>query len=390
MKAYLEAIEPFVLDYLEQARELRRALHKIPESGFHETRTQAFILKYLRALGYEPETLCATGVALFIPGSQAGSAVALRSDIDALEINEPESCDFHSEHPGMMHACGHDGHMTMLLLTAKILKEHPEIEHRDTLLIFQPAEEGPGGAGPMCESGIFERCGVSEIYGYHLFPFVEEGVISTTPGPMMAMTSEFYPLITGRASHAGNPENGIDALVAAAQFVLGAQTIVSRSVACEETALINIGTLEAGERMNIVPKQAKLSGTMRSYNPDVQMLMKERMQALLDGIDTMYGTSSSLGFTDMYPPVRNDAALFEQVWKKIPGPKERFKKVMLAEDFAVYQEHLPGVFIGIGCGSPEYSADLHTDAFNFDESVLLRGVDLYLRLIQNQEQDDVH
>lgn len=388
MTDYMNTLASFMPSYLEEAVRLRRALHKIPEAGFKETQTQAFIQQYLTELGYEPETLCKTGTAVFIPANDSTKkdlpGRALRSDMDGLCISEPESCEWRSEHNGFMHACGHDGHMAMLLLTAKILAENPAIMHGNVLLVFQPAEEGPGGAGPMTDSGIFERYGIEEIYGYHLFPFIEEGVVSTTPGPMMAMTSEFYLTIKGRATHAGNPELGTDALMAACAFVNGVQTIVSRDIARDESTLINVGTLTAGERMNIVPGEARITGTMRSYQLSVQETMKKRMRALIAGMDTMYETQTTTDIVDMYPPVINSPELYANI-KAIAGEAfEPFHKVMLSEDFSMYQKKLKTLFMGLGCRNEEkgYTKDLHTDTFNFDEKVLLRGTDLYLKILQ--------
>lgn len=388
---YLDQIREDLLPYETHAQYLRRLYHRCPESGFQEHMTQALIRDYLEKLGYEPEEVIGTGLALYIPAnsSQAEkmSCVALRTDMDGLCVTEPktdENARFRSETEGMMHACGHDGHITMVLLVARYLAEHPDFIHRPVLLIFQPAEEGPGGAGPMCESGIFEKYGVSAIYGFHLFPFIEEGVISTKPGPMMAMTSEFYVTIDGMSSHAGDPEKGIDAIVAGAAFVSGIQTVLTRNIRRDETTLINIGTFEGGERMNIVPGQVKISGTMRSYNADVQETMRRRMREMLEGIDLSYGTKSELNIVDMYPPVRNDEELFEELWPEISAPKKKFEKVMLAEDFALYQKHLPGLFMGLGTKNEDlgYTAELHTPGFNFNESVLLRGTDLYLTIIE--------
>ncbi len=382
---YYQKLPEGLKAYMDETVRLRRELHKIPETGFNETRTQAFIQDYLKKLGYEPETIVDTGVALFIPGNDGGKLPprAIRGDMDGLGVTEASEADWASEHPGMMHACGHDGHMTMLLITIRYIAEHPEYVHGPVLFIFQPAEEGPGGAGPVSESGIFKRCGIQSIYAYHLFPFLDEGTVSTTPGPMMAMTSEFYITIRGKSSHAGDPEKGIDAIVAGASFVQAIQTVLTRNIARDETTLINIGTFNGGERMNIVPGEVKISGTMRSYNQDVQETMRSRMREVLAGTDLAFGTRSELNIVDMYPPVTNDEALYDAVWPLVIGPRRRFKKVMLAEDFAMYQQHLPGLFIGLGCRNDEkgFTENLHTCGFNFDEKVLLRGVDLYLKIL---------
>ncbi len=390
---YYQSLPDDVKAYEKEARKIRRALHQIPETGFKEKQTGEWIKNYLKTLGYDFGEVATTGVYVYVPSNidKKEPCRALRTDMDALEITEPETeenRDYRSRNEGCMHACGHDGHMTMMLLTARYLKEHPDFKHGPVLLLFQPAEEGPGGALPVSESGIFEKYQVKEIYGYHLFPFVEEGVVSSTPGPMMAMTSEFYITIRGKSSHAGNPEKGVDAIVAGAAFVSAIQSVLSRNIKRDEATLINIGTFNGGERMNIVPGEAKITGTMRSYSKDVQETMRKRMREVLDGVDLAYGTKSELEITDMYPPVRNDRKLYERMWALCPEPKEPFEKVMLAEDFAIYQDYLPGLFMGIGCLSEEkgYTENLHTPGFNFDEKVLLRGLDLYLRLIASEKE----
>ena len=372
--------------YEPEAVSLRRALHKIPETGFNERETQAFIMDYLEKLGYTPEKVCDTGVVLYIPSLNGlDETIAIRTDMDGLGVVEETGVDFASEHEGMMHACGHDGHMSMVLLVARYLKEHPEARVRNTLLVFQPAEEGPGGAGPIVESGVLEKYNAKAIFGYHLFPFVEEGLISTTPGPMMAMTSEFYIDILGKSGHAADPDQGIDAIVATADYVSGLQKIVSRTVSPNDSALLSIGTINGGTRMNIIADKVSLSGTVRSFSEDVQKAMKQRMVDMARGIEQMYHCKIEIKFVDMYPPVINSEALFDQIWPLCGevGEKKLFKKVMLAEDFAMYRKAIPGVCMGLGTGSEEkgYTPNLHTHGFNFDEKVLLRGLQVYMNIL---------
>lgn len=372
--------------YEPEAVSLRRALHKIPETGFNERETQAFIMDYLQKLGYTPEKVCDTGVVLFIPSLNGlDETIAIRTDMDGLGVVEETGVDFASEHEGMMHACGHDGHMSMVLLVARYLKEHPEARVRNTLLVFQPAEEGPGGAGPIVGSGVLEKYKAKAIFGYHLFPFVEEGLISTTPGPMMAMTSEFYIDILGKSGHAADPDQGIDAIVATADYISGLQKIVSRTVSPNDSALLSIGTINGGTRMNIIADKVSLSGTVRSFSEDVQKAMKQRMVDMARGIEQMYHCRIEIRFVDMYPPVINSEALFDQIWPLCGEADEKklFKKVMLAEDFAMYRKAIPGVFMGLGSGSEEkgYTQNLHTHGFNFDEKVLLRGLQVYMNIL---------
>lgn len=371
--------------YAGEACAIRRALHRIPEAGFEERETQAWIMDYLKGLGYAPEALVDTGAALLIPATDGGDrgCIAFRADMDALPVTEPAATPFRSDHPGMMHACGHDGHMTMLLLLAKCLRDHPELRAQSVLLLFQPAEEGPGGADPVCRSGILERCGARAIVGYHLFPDVPEGTITIAPGPVIAMNSEIYLDVRGTASHAAHPDRGQDALVAAAQLVLAVQTIASRSLDPEDAAVVHLGTIDGGTRMNIVADHVALTGTMRSFSEAVHQTIQRRIREIAAGIAAANGVTIDVTFVDMYPPVVNDAALYQAVRPLISGDVAPFEKRMIAEDFAYYGKYLPALFMGIGVknAAKGFTAELHTPGFGFDEQVLLRGLETNLAII---------
>lgn len=377
--------------YLAEITNLRRDLHRIPESGFQEVKTQAYIMDYLRSLSFEPEVVAETGVAIFIPGAiPAGKVTAIRTDMDGLGVTEEGTLDFASEHQGMMHACGHDGHMAIALTLAKYLRDHQP--QSSVLIVFQPAEEGPGGADPVVKSGIFKKYNVAEIFGLHIFPFIEEGIIATTPGPMMAMTSEFYMTIRGKSGHAGYPDKGVDAIAAACNYVSSVQAVVSRMTDPNESVLLAIGTIEGGSRVNIIPEEVKLSGTLRSFSEKTQMGLKDNMLSVAEGVERMYGCRTQLDFVDMYPPVINDETLTDEIWPLLGGSdeKKRFRKVMLAEDFAIYQKYLPGVFIGLGSKNPEkgYVHDLHTAQFNFDEKILIRGLEVFIDIVNREKGGD--
>jgi amidohydrolase len=380
-----DVISGDILAYKEEARRIRRALHTIPEPGFKEFETQAWIVDYLKNLGFAPQPLVGTGVSLLVPGNgKTGETIAFRSDMDGLDGCETNAVDYRSKHEGMMHACGHDGHMTMLLLFARWLAEHPGACPRDVLLIFQPAEEGPGGAKPVVDSGILEQCGVDAVFGFHLFPFLPEKVVAVSPGPIIAMNSEFYVDIRGKSGHAAKPENTVDAIAAAAGFVTAVHSIISRTQNPLTEALISIGTIQGGTRMNSIADLVQLSGTMRSFSEQVHFDLQKQMRARAEGIDRMTGTRTEIRFVDMYPPVVNDPALYNAVWPLLgrEGEKIPFEKQMIAEDFAFYGKALPALFMGLGCGSPEkgFTSSLHATDFNFDEDVLLRGVDIDRRI----------
>lgn len=372
-------------NYLNEAIRLRRELHQIPEEGFNLEKTQAYILNYLEKIGYQPEKVCEVGVVLYIEGENDDNAIAFRADMDALCIIEEADHDYVSQNLGWMHACGHDGHMTMNLLLAKYLADQPKERRRSVLLIFQPGEEGPGGAKPMIEAGIFKKYPVKAIFGYHLFPFVKEGLFSTKAGPMMSKNSEFFVTVHGASGHGAEPHRGIDAIVASASLITSLQSIISRNANPMESVVISIGLLKGGTRVNVVADEVKLGGTIRSFSEESHEMLHRRIAEVTKGVELTHGCSVDLEFVDMYPAVVNDDKLF-RIFKEITAfeKREGFEKVMLSEDFAFFQKEIPGLFIGLGTGNNQkgFDKNLHTAQFNFDEEVLLKGLEASLKFIK--------
>ena len=373
-----------VKNYDEEAIRLRRELHQIPEEGFDLAKTQAYLINYLVDLGYQPEKVCETGLILYIKGQCDDDAIAFRADMDALCIREEADHDYVSCHPGWMHACGHDGHMTMNLLLAKYLADFPDQRKRSVLLIFQPGEEGPGGAKPMIEAGIFEKYPVKAIFGYHLFPFIEEGMLATKAGPMMAQNSEFFITVRGISGHAAQPQRSMDAIVASASLITCLQSIVSRNTNPMESVVISIGLLNGGTRVNVVADEVKLGGTIRSFSNKSHEKLHRRIEEVVKGVELTHGCNIELKFIEMYPPVINNERLYE-IYKELVPRENRvpFRKVMLSEDFSYFQSAVPGLYIGLGTGNEKkgYNKNLHTSGFNFDETVLLKGMEASLKLI---------
>jgi len=373
-----------VKNYQDEAIRLRRALHRIPEEGFDLTKTQAYLINYLVDLGYQPEKVCETGLILYISGQCDDDAIAFRADMDALCIREEAEHDYVSCHPGWMHACGHDGHMTMNLLLAKYLADFPDQRKRSVLLIFQPGEEGPGGAKPMIDAGIFKRYPVKAIFGYHLFPFLDEGKLGTKAGPMMGQNSEFFITVHGISGHAAEPQRSMDAIVASASLITAFQSIVSRNTNPMESVVISIGLLNGGTRVNVVADEVKLGGTIRSFSDKSHAKLHQRIGEVVKGVELTHGCNIELEFVDMYPPVINNEGLYD-IFKELIPPENRvrFRKVMLSEDFSYFQKEVPGLYIGLGTGNEEkgYNKNLHTSDFNFDESVLLNGLEASLKFI---------
>lgn len=372
-------------DYTELTRRVRRDLHRMPETGFKEFKTSRYIEAYLKKLGPDRlEPVAGTGWLAFFSGQEGKRTLAFRADMDGLPVTEDTRHEIRSEHEAMMHACGHDGHMAILMGLADFLAENRGKIMDNVLLIFQPAEEGPGGAEIVASSPFFEELQIDEIYGLHLSPFVEEGVVALKEGPVMAQSGEIDVAIRGRSAHGAQPHEGIDAVVAAASFIEGAQHIVSRSIKPLEPAVVTFGKLWGGEARNILSEEVFLEGTIRTFNESVYALIKERLESLSEGIEKIYGCGIEIVYRDMYPPVINDRRLVERFREAYGGQTIAMEPQMLAEDFSYYQKKVPGLFLFLGTGNPEkgFSSPLHSSHFDFDEEVLTKGVRAFAAVIR--------
>jgi hippurate hydrolase len=366
-------------DLGNQMKTYRRELHQIPELGLEEYKTSAYIGEKLREFGLHPFTIAKTGIYVYI---DAGSdeTYAFRADMDALESEEENDVEYASKHPGKMHACGHDGHMAMLLGLAKILSQTENIK-KNVLLIFQPAEEGPGGAKIITESGIFEKYNVKGIFGIHLFPNLDEGIIASKAGPLMAQSGEIDVIIKGEGGHGGMPHNAIDSILVASKFLSSCQSIISRSISPLETAVISFGKIRGGSARNIVAEKTHIEGTVRTFSKDTFEIIKKRILQISRGLEESFGVEISVDLEPYYPPVINDKNLYNKIAEKVHI--EETDPVMLAEDFSYYQERIPGVFYFLGSRNIERDFDypLHSCNFNFDESILLKGVEHYVNIL---------
>ncbi len=375
-------IRPQVQEQFEELVNIRRELHEIPGYSFDVQETYDYLMEYLRRLCPDILEPCAQmGIKVVFFAEKPEKTVAMRADIDGLRVPEHTGLAYASRNENTMHACGHDAHMAIALICAKLISEHKNRKY-NYVFLFQPAEETVGGAQPMIEAGALQNPQVDEIYGIHLWPDVPLGTVATRPGPLMAQMCDFKIDIKGRASHGAKPQAGIDALVAAAQFVSGIQTIVSRSVDPYETAVVTIGRIEGGNIHNVICENVHLEGTMRAFEPDVMALLKQRMRAMLDGIETMYGVVTEYDEPMGYPAVINDEALYEQACVKFaPDEMQPTQPFMMAEDFSNYQRCVPGLYTFVGIGEGEGTPPLHSSAFNFNERALLNGVEYFLRVI---------
>lgn len=378
-------MEAYFQNMVEELRKMRRDLHKIPELGLKEYKTSAYIREKLTSFGItELETWLETGVVAVIRGKGKKEAVAFRADMDALPVTEQTGCDFTSEHVGCMHACGHDGHVTVLLGFAKYLQEHKDELENDVVLIFQPAEEGPGGAQLLVDAGLFEKHPVRCIIGCHIFPQVPQGKVACRKGAMMARNGEVDVHIYGESAHGAQPQLGHDAVLAAGAVITGLHTILSRNVSPLGSGVLTFGAIHGGEACNIIAKEVKLEGTMRAFSDEAYETMTKRVQEVASGIAAGYGCKGEAVFRHMYRVVDNDPKLVELLQEVAEDNYEETPPYMLAEDFSLYLQKVPGMFFFLGSGNAEkgYTHSLHSAQFQFDEEILALGVETYAKLLK--------
>lgn len=378
-------MEAYFQNMVEELRQMRRDLHKIPELGLKEYKTSAYIREKLEGFGItELETWLETGVVAVIRGKGNKEAVAFRADMDALPVTEQTGCDFTSKHVGCMHACGHDGHVTVLLGFAQYLQEHKDELENDVVLIFQPAEEGPGGAQLLVDAGLFEKHPVRCIIGCHIFPQVPQGKVACRKGAMMARNGEVDVHIYGESAHGAQPQLGHDAVLAAGAVITGLHTILSRNVSPLDSGVLTFGAIHGGEACNIIAKEVKLEGTMRAFSDEAYETMTKRVQEVASGIAAGYGCKGEAVFRHMYRVVDNDPKLVELLQEVAGDAYEETPPYMLAEDFSLYLQKVPGMFFFLGSGNAEkgYTHSLHSAQFQFDEEILALGVETYAKLLK--------
>jgi len=360
--------------------ELRRDIHRHPELGFEEVRTQGLVESELSALGIEHRRIAKTGVVGIIRGALPGHVVGLRADMDALPITEKSGEPFSSEVEGKMHACGHDAHTAMLLGAARVLQSERETLHGTVVLLFQPAEEGPGGAEPMIAEGALDDPKVEAVAMLHVDPRLEPGQIGITPGPVNASADEFHITVRGRGGHGAYPHTAADAIPATAAMILALQNIAARETDPLKSVVVTVGTINGGYRNNIIADEVKLTGTFRAHDPEIRDGFEARARRILDGVAAAYGVTAELSVIYGYPPVVNDVTLaenFSRYMKAHSGLRvERPAPTMGAEDFAYFAQAVPGVHARLGIRSEAAGATWpgHSAQFRIDERALPVGV----------------
>jgi amidohydrolase len=360
--------------------ELRRAIHRRPELGFEENETAALVERELDTLGIAHRRMAGTGVLGIIRGARAGPAVALRADMDALPILERTGLPYASEIDGKMHACGHDAHTAMLLGAAAQLQSQREELAGSVVLIFQPAEEGPGGALPMIEAGALENPAVEAIAMLHVDSRLEVGTIGIVPGPVNASADELYVDVRGVGGHGAYPHSAVDAIPAAAAIVLALQNVVAREIDPLASAVVTIGTISGGYRNNVIADKVKMSGTLRAHDPAVRDALEERVRRIVAGVAAAYRVDAEVQVVRGYPPVVNDEPLAQRfaayVRAKGTPRVERPQPTMGGEDFAYFAQRVPGLLIRLGVRSESSGAvhPAHSPLFRIDEDALPVGV----------------
>ncbi|TAL56700.1 M20 aminoacylase family protein [Pandoraea sp.] len=375
---------------------IRRDIHAHPELCFEEQRTADVVAGKLASWGIPIHRgLGKTGVVGIIKNGDSKRAIGLRADMDALPIQEVNTFDHASQHPGKMHACGHDGHTAMLLAAARYLQNHRNFDGT-VYLIFQPAEEGGGGAREMIKDGLFEKFPMEAVFGMHNWPGSKVGTFGLTPGPMMASSNEFKITLTGKGTHAGIPNNGIDPVIAAVQVAQALQTIITRNKRPIDAAVLSITQIHAGDATNVVPDVAWLGGTVRTFSLEVLDLIEQRLRDIATHVARGLGCEAEVLFNRNYPPTINDdkqAAFCAEVMREIVGAENVDAKVeptMGAEDFSFMLLEKPGcyVFIGNGDGAHRDSGhglgpcNLHNASYDFNDDLLPLGGTYWVRLVE--------
>jgi len=350
--------------------EHRRALHRIPETGWQVEKTAAYVRRVLSDLPCEVFSPVGSAVCAYFDFGKP-ETVAFRSDMDALPVTEQTGLPFASEHPGFMHACGHDGHMAILLGLAQALASRRDAA-RNVLLIFEPAEETTGGAEAIVGTGLFEKYDVTRVYGLHLWPGVEKGKVFSRAGGLMSRSCEVSVRFTGKSVHIARWKEGKDALYAALRFTQAAYD----AVAGRENCLLRFGKMTSGEVRNAVSRETVLEGSLRCLDDASYDEMRAKLTELAEQTERETGCAVAVRRTAGYPPVTNDAALLQEA--KTRFPIYEIEPTYITEDFSVYQKQAPGVFFFLGTGGTEL---LHSPRFDFDESVLETGLALFTALL---------
>jgi amidohydrolase len=375
-----------IASLIEPLVALRRAIHAHPELGFAEHKTAARIAETLRAAGIEVhEGIGGTGVVGVLRVGSGSRTLGLRADMDALPIDEQTELPWASRIPGCFHGCGHDGHVAMLLGAAQALAADPGFS--GTLnLIFQPAEEGQGGARQMIAEGLFDRFPCDRVYALHNWPGLPAGTIATRPGAIMGAADKFRIVLTGRGGHAAIPQDTPDAILASAALVQQLNTIVSRDIPASAAAVLSITEIAGGHVHNVIPADVFVGGTVRSFDPVVQDRIEERMRQVLRGIEVSFAVSATLDYDRYYPATINDpqaAADALEVAATVGRAQLASEPAATSEDFSFMLQQRPGAYLWLGQGQGDSPPPLHNPRYDFNDGVLETGIRLHIALARH-------
>ena len=368
----------------------RRDIHAHPELGFEESRTAAIVAEKLREFGCEVHAgIGRTGVVGVLRAGSGSRKIGLRADMDALPIHEANHFEHRSTHPGKMHACGHDGHTTMLLAAARYLAETRRFDGT-VHFIFQPAEEGQGGAQAMIADGLFERFPCDAVFGMHNRPGLALGKFAVRSGPMMAGGAFFDIDITGKGAHGARPETGVDSVLVAAHLTTALQAIVARNVPPVQTAVVSVTMIHAGDAYNVIPQNARLSGTVRAFSREVMATVEQSMRRIAEGVTQAFGARCKVDFRVIYSPTVNNAEAADfaaKICAEVVGPENVDRNpplIMASEDFSFMLEKVPGCYFNIGNGAGEGSCEVHNPGYDFNDQALPLGATVFARIVETR------
>lgn len=374
---------------LKEMTEWRQHLHKIPEIGLEEHKTSEFIANKLKTWKVDFKTGFAnTGIVSWVKGKNGNSnkSIGIRADMDALSMTEINSFNHKSTNNGMMHACGHDGHTSMLLGAVKYLKENPHFDGT-VFFIFQPGEEGLGGGEIMVKEGLFREFNIDEVYALHNWPGLPLGQFGVTNGPMMAAVDEFDIIVNGKGGHAAFPQLTVDPIVISSQIILSLQTIISRYISPVDKALISVTKIHGGSAYNVIDDKVTLSGTVRTFKPETRNKIEKMIKDLSVGIAQANNGDSEVIYTRKYPPTINsekESIFATEVAKELVGEENVHTNIdpcMGGEDFSYLLNEKPGAYLYIGQQDEKHAANLHTTKYDFNDNLLPLGVNFWVNLI---------
>jgi amidohydrolase len=383
IRSEIQALQPHLVEW-------RRHFHQRPELGFRERLTSEAIAQKLQEWGIQHQTgIAETGIVAIIPGNRPGPVLAIRADMDALPIQELNQVPYRSLHDGVMHACGHDGHTAIALGTAYYLSQHPDFAGT-VKLIFQPAEEGPGGAKPMVEAGVLSNPDVDAIIGLHLWNNLPLGSLGVRSGPLMAAVELFDCTIQGKGGHGAMPHQTIDAIVVGAQVVTALQTIIARNVDPLKAGVVTVGSFHAGHARNVIANTAQFKGTVRYFDPSLEGFFEQRIEQIISGVCQSHGATYDLDYRRVYPAVVNDGAIASLVRSvaetviETPLGIVPECQTMGGEDMAFFLQEVPGCYFFLGSANIERDLAYphHHPRFDFDETVLSMGVEIFVRCVE--------